>query len=156
MTLIPDLILHWVCLLPLRRCLWPVTALTSPTLYHSNRICELHLKEFFKAGGLDVKDVTLGMKVKLSTTAKKENCKSNCCIDLYSLAHNQCDQIWRNTATLENIFRFFAPFFFLGGGVYLRFSTYLAKFNAIGNIFLLVNGKILTFCSGHTVNKSAK
>ena len=60
----------------------------------------------------------------------------------------QCDQIWRNSATLANMFNIFKIYLVLGK----VFNSLWHNLYAFGQLFIAVNGQILKTQSGDTVN----
>ena len=63
-------------------------------------------------------------------------------VTLPRLFFYQCDHIWQNFATLANILRLWQHF---DGSfsIWQKFVLILAKFYAIGQIFIIVNGQII-------------
>ena len=59
----------------------------------------------------------------------------------------QCDQIWRNSATLANMFNIFKIYLVLGK----VFNSLWHNLYAFGQLFIAVNGQILKTQSGHLV-----
>ena len=63
------------------------------------------------------------------------------------MTHSQCDRIWRNFATLVKKSSLWTIF----EGIWLNFDPALAKNYAFGQIFIFVNGQILSKLSTHLV-----
>ena len=125
--------------------------------YFCNKICRQELSKIAQSGHsatiYQIRSIVWTSLLHLKSEIwKKKRFTVLASVPLMSLIHNQCDQIWRNFATLAKHINTWAKFDDLFNICQHSEPTFWQKFYPIGRIFIVVNGKIfiVLLSSGHS------
>ena len=116
--------------------------------YFCNKICRQELSKIAQSGHsatiYQIRSIVWTSLLHLKSEIwKKKRFTVLASVPLMSLIHNQCDQIWRNFATLAKHINAWAKFDDLFS-IWQHFEpTFWQKFYPIRRIFIVVNGKML-------------